>query len=333
MKVAQIKKYSKEIKVAINEIPVPEPKENEILIKVKAAAVNPLEILQITGSVRLIQDYTMPLTLGNECSGIVEKTGKNVKEFQAGDRVYTRLPLKKIGAFAEYVAVDKEAVARMPSGYDFITAAAIPLAGLTAYQGLTEELEAKPGKTLLITGASGGFGQVAVPIALSMGLRVVVTGNERSRERFLNMGVDRYIDYRKENYWEVLSGMDYVIDTLGAGEFHHELSVLKKGGKLLSLKTAPNKMFSVRNGFSWFKRFLFSLVGRKYDLTAERQGKEYRFMFVRSDGAQLNRVTEIVEKYNIKPDIDQRIFTLTQINEALMLVSKGGLNGKVIIRM
>lgn len=228
MKAAQIKKYSNEINVSINEIPIPEPEENEILMKVMAAAVNPLEMLQLTGNVKLIQDYKMPLTLGNECAGVVEKLGKNVKGFGVGDRVYTRLPIKKVGAFAEYVTVDHEALAKMPSGYEFTTAAAIPLAGLTAYQGLTEELEVQPGKTLLITGASGSFGQIAVPIAKSMGLRVVVTGNTRSREKFIRMGADQYIDYKKENYWEVLADIDYVIDTLGANEFEHELSVLKK---------------------------------------------------------------------------------------------------------
>ena len=96
MKAAQIKKYSNEINVSINEIPIPEPEENEILMKVMAAAVNPLEMLQLTGNVKLIQDYKMPLTLGNECAGVVEKLGKNVKGFCVGDRVYTRLPIKKV---------------------------------------------------------------------------------------------------------------------------------------------------------------------------------------------------------------------------------------------
>lgn len=333
MKAAQIKKYSKEIQVSVNEVFIPEPNENEVIIKVMAAAVNPLDILQLTGSVRLIQDYPMPLTLGNECSGIVEKTGNKVKDFRAGDRVYTRLPINRIGAFAEYVAVDHEALAKMPSGYDFVTAAAIPLAGLTAYQGLVEELEAQVEKSLLITGASGSFGQIAVPIAKSMGLRVAVTGNARSKDRLLKIGADQYIDYKTDNYWEVLSDMDYVIDTLGANEFEHELSVLKKGGRLLSLRTAPNKMFAKRNGFSWLKRVLFTLAGSKYDSAARKQGKEYRFMFVRSSGDQLKRVTEIVEKYHIIPDIDSRIFSLPQINEALELMAHGKLNGKIVIRM
>lgn len=333
MKAAQIKKYTKEFKVSVNEVPTPEPNENEVLVKVMAAAVNPLDILQLTGSVRLIQDYRMPLTLGNECSGIVEKTGNNVKNFRVGDRVYMRLPIKNIGAFAEYVAVDHEALAKMPSGYDFITAAAIPLAGLTAYQALVEELEVQAGKTLLITGASGSFGQIAVPIAKSMGLHVIVTGNTRSKDKLIKMGADQYIDYKRENYWEVLSDIDYVIDTLGANEFEHELSVLKKGGRLLSLRTVPNKMFAKRNGFSWLKRVLFTLAGNKYDSAARKQGKEYRFMFVRSSGDQLKRVTEIAEKCHIQPDIESSVFSLTQINEALELMAHGKLNGKIIIKM
>lgn len=333
MKVAQIDRYSKEIRVSVNDVPVPEPGENEVLVKVKAAAVNPLDILQLTGSVRLIQDYKMPLALGNECSGIVEKVGVKVKDFGVGDMVYTRLPINKTGAFAEYVAVNRDALAKMPAGYDFVTAAAIPLAGLTAYQGLVEELEVQSGKTLLITGASGSFGQIAVPVAKSMGLHVIATGNARSGEKIMRMGADRYVDYKKENYWEVLSDMDYVIDTLGATEFEHELSVLKVGGRLLSLRTGPNRMFAKRNGFSWLKRALFTLAGSKFDSAARKQGKEYRFMFVRSSGDQLKRITEIVEKCHIVPDIDSRIFSLSQINEALMLMADGKLNGKVIVRM
>ena len=226
MKAVQINRYSKQINTVLRDIPLPQISDSEVLIQVKAAAVNPLEMLILTGSVKLIQDYPMPLTLGNECSGIVEEVGSKVTGFQKGDRVYTRLPLRKIGAFAEYVAVDQNAIAKMPEGYDFNTAAAIPLTGLTAYQAIVEELEAKPGDTLLIPGGSGSFGQMAVPIAKALGLRVIVTGNARAKEQFCSIGVDRYLDYKRENYWEQLSDMDYVIDTLGAAEIEHGLTVL-----------------------------------------------------------------------------------------------------------
>lgn len=333
MKAVQIKKYSKNIHTVLCNIPEPDIKDTEVLIKVKAAAVNPLDNLILTGSVKLIQNYSMPLTLGNECSGIVEKTGSRVTGFQKGDYVYTRLPLCKIGAFAEYVAVDQEALARMPDGYDFLTAAAIPLTGLTAYQAIVEELEAKPGETLLITGGSGSFGQMAVPIARALGLKVIVTGSGRARERFLSLGAEKYIDYKKENYWELLSGMDHVIDTLGPEEFYHELSVLKKGGRLLSLRTGPNKAFALKNHFSGLKKVLFTLAGGKYDRAAGKQGKEYRFMFVRSDGAGLQKITEIIEKNQIMPAVDPRIFSLEQADSALKLAANGTLSGKVVIRI
>lgn len=333
MKAVQVKRYSKKPNVVFCDIPMPEIGDAEVLIRVKAAAVNPLEILILTGSIKPLQNYSMPLTLGNECAGVVEKVGRDVKGFQAGDCVYTRLPVKKIGAFAEYVAVDEKAIAKMPKGYDFVTSTAIPLTALTAYQAMTEELEAKAGETLLITGGSGSFGQMAVPIAMELGLRVVVTGNERAKERFLAMGVDKYIDYRKENYWDSLTGMDYVLDTLGASEFYHELSVLKRGGRLLSLRTGPNRMFAMKNQFSSLKRLLFTFAGAKYDRAAKKEGKEYRFLFVRSDGKQLQKITEIVEKNHIMPDIDPHIFSLSQAGEAIHLVAQGTINGKVVIRI
>lgn len=332
MKAVQINRYSKQINTVLRDIPLPQISDSEVLIQVKAAAVNPLEMLILTGSVKLIQDYPMPLTLGNECSGIVEEVGSKVTGFQKGDRVYTRLPLRKIGAFAEYVAVDQNAIAKMPEGYDFNTAA-IPLTGLTAYQAIVEELEAKPGDTLLIPGGSGSFGQMAVPIAKALGLRVIVTGNARAKEQFCSIGVDRYLDYKRENYWEQLSDMDYVIDTLGAAEFEHELTVLKQGGRLVSLRTGPNKAFAVKYHVSGLKKLLFTLAGSKYDKAAGKQGKEYRFLFVRSNGAQLQKITEIVEQQQIRPAIDSRIFSLSQANEALQLVSKGPITGKVIIQM
>ena len=219
----------------------------------------------------------------------------------------------------------------MPKGYDFITAAAIPLTGLTAWQGITEELEAKPGSTLLIPGGSGSFGQMAVPIAKSLGLRVIVTGNSRARESILAAGADRYLDYKQENYWEVLSGVDYVIDTLGAGEFQRELSVLRPGGRLLSLRTGPNKTFAVKNHFGTAKRLLFTAAGAKYDRAARKQGKEYRFLFVHSDGAQLRHITQIVEQNHIVPATDPRTFTLDTARQALELVQKGPTSGKVLL--
>lgn len=333
MKAAQIKRYSKAIQIHLNSLPIPEIGPSDVLVRVQAAAVNPLDHLILTGSIRVIQDYPMPLTLGNECAGIVERTGADVTRFKAGDKVYACLPLARIGAFAEYVAIDQHALAFMPEDCDFLTASATPLTGLTAYQAFTEELEAQPGQTVLITGGSGSFGEMAVPIAKALGLWVIVTGNERAKAHLLSIGADRYIDYRKENYWEVLPEVDHVIDAIGAKEFAHELSVLKKGGRLLSLRTAPNKQYAERNGFSFFKKWLFAAVGAPYDRKARKQGKEYRFMFVRADGEQLEKVTRMVEERHIRPRIAPQVFHLEQTGEAIRFLSQSHPDGKVVIRL
>ena len=165
------------------------------MVRVKAAAVNPVDILNIKGSVRLIQDYKMPLTLGNECSGVVEKIGSKVKRFNLGDKVYSRVPIETLGAFAEFVSIKESALAHMAHGLDYDTAAATPLTGLTAYEAITEELKAKPGESLFIPGGSGSFGQMAAPI-----LSVVVSGNKWAKEAITALGAERYIVYTEENY-------------------------------------------------------------------------------------------------------------------------------------
>jgi len=331
MKAAQLLKYDKSAKLQINELPIPEINDNEVLVKVKVAAVNPLENLITTGSVKLIQDYKLPATMGNELTGVIEKIGSSVKDFKTGDKIYTRLPLNKIGAFAEYVAVDHNAIALLPSNLDFSTGAAAPLTGLTAYQGLHEELNAEAGKTIFIPGGSGSFGQMAVPIAKQLGLKVIVSGNARSREQVMSIGADQYLDYKTENYWDILRNVDYVIDTLGAKEIDRELSIMKPGGRLLSLKAGPNKQFAIDHHLPAWKKFLFSLVGRKIDKKANAAGIEYHFIFVRGDGKQLQEITKIIEQNNIVPAIDSKEFKLADINEAINYMTTGHPKGKVLI--
>lgn len=332
MQAAQLLKYDKNFKLDVKDIPIPEPKDNEILVKVKAAAVNPLDMLIGTGSVKLIKNYSMPLTMGNELSGIVESVGDKVTKFKVGDEVYSRLPLEKIGAFAEYVAIDQAAVSLKPTNLDFVHSAAVPLTGLTAYQGLTEELEAQPGQSVMIPGGSGSFGQMAIPIAKALGLKVIVSGNARSKQAVLDMGVSQYFDYRKENYWEHLKSVDYVIDTVGKRELEHELQILKPQGRLLSLIMTPNGQFAKSHNLGFWKTMLFSIAGSSVDRQAKKSGAQYRFIFVRSDGTQLDKITKIVEDKEISPAVDPKEFKLTDVNEALDYVANGHPKGKVVIR-
>lgn len=331
MKAAQISQYSIVIEAQVNEVRVPDIGDKDVLIKVKAAAINPLEMLIMTGSVKLIQDYTFPLTIGNELAGIVQKVGKNVTDFAVGDDVYTRLPIEKIGGIAEYVAVDATAVAAMPNNLTYEEAAAAALTGLTAYQGLHEELNVQPGSTVFIPGGSGSFGQMAVPLAKSLGLTVIVSGNAESREQTMKLGADQYLDYTTQSYETILKDVDYVIDTLGPTEFKKELGILKRGGRLLSLRTGPNKRFAQDRQFPFWKQTLFSMAGAKYDRMAKKHGVEYRFIFVRADGNQLREITKVVEANQVVPALHPKRFTIDEVNEALGLVATGRPKGKVII--
>lgn len=330
MRAAQMHKYSKEVRLELNNVKIPKINNHEVLVKVKAAGVNPLDILIINGSIRMIADYDFPLTLGNELAGVIEAVGEDVVNFKIGDPIYTRMPINKIGAFAEYAAVHEDAISIMPNNLSFIEAAAVPLTALTAYQALHDVLHVQPHTRLFIPGGTGGFGAMAIPIAKSMGLYVITSGSERGRSRTLSIGADKFINYKEENYADILSNIDYVIDTLGTKEIKTELDILKPSGKLVSLKALPNYRFAVDNNFPMWKKLLFGLVGARLEFLATKQNKEYRFLFVHANGKQLQEITNLVEEKNIKPSIDS-IYTLDDINKALTKVATGHSQGKVIV--
>lgn len=331
MKAAQLTRYAKNYKLELRNVDMPRPNHSQVLIKVKEAAVNPLDSLIGTGSLRLIQNYQLPQTMGNELTGEIVEVGKDVTGFSVNDRVYTRLPISDIGAFAEYVAVNADAIALMPLTLDFKTGAAAALTGLTAYQALHEILKAHFGQTLFIPGGSGSFGQMAIPIAKQMGMNVIVTGSAEARERTLKAGADRYFNFKTENYWEKLSEIDLVIDTLGQTELLHELSILKRGGQLLSLRMGPNGSFAEAQQMPFLKKILFKANGRKMDRLAKQYGVTYHFIFVRSNGKQLQQLSTLIDQNTIVPAVDPTTFTIEQVNEAQAYLQNGHPKGKVLI--
>lgn len=333
MKAAILTHYDKNgTNLEIRDVPLPVLEEDEVLVRVKAAAVNPLDNMIIHGEVKLIVPYKMPLIMGNEFSGIVEKTGKNTTRFKAGDKVYGRMPLKKIGAFAQYAAIEESALSLMPDYLSFEEAASIPLTALTAMQAF-EIMQVKSGESIFISGGTGSLGAMAIPIAKSLGLHVYTNGSKENEERVRKLGAERFIDYKKENYVDVLTNVDHVLDTLGDRELPNEFKVLKKGGNLVSLRGLPNGRFAKRNKMSFFKQILFQIAGRKYDKMAAKNKQTYDFIFVHEDGKQLNRINQIFNKtYPIETSIDT-IFSLDQINEALSKVRNGKSKGKTIIKI
>ncbi|HEM3554936.1 NADP-dependent oxidoreductase [Streptococcus suis] len=331
MKAAQHTSYNKnKITLNLTEIAKPTIQANQVLVKVTAAGVNPLDNMISRGDVKLIVPYKLPQTAGNEVVGLVEEVGSSVTTFAAGDRVFGRLPLDSIGAFAEYVAVDAQALAKVPAYLTDEEAAAVPLTALTIMQAL-DLMGAQAGKTIFISGGTGGVGGMAIPIAKAKGLTVITNGDGASGERVLKLGADRFIDYKTEDYTKTLSNVDYVLDTLGGAETEKQMSIMKKGGQLVSLRAMPNGEFAKRMNLSKWKQVLFGLVGRKFDKMADNYGVHYHFIFVESNGRQLQEVADIFSKLEIKPSIDT-VYPFEEVNAALDKVANGRSRGKTVLR-
>lgn len=332
MKAVILDKYDKQgCSLRIADIPVPEIEPNEVLVKVHTAGVNPLDNMIIRGEVKLVVPYKMPLVMGNEFCGTIEKMGREVQAFSIGDRVYGRMPLNRIGAFAEYIAISSDAIAKVPDYLSDEEAAAVPLTALTALQAL-ELLQVKTGDTLFISGGTGSFGAMAIPIAKSQGLNVITNGNDKERDRVISLGADRFIDYKTEDYTKSLSDVDCVIDTLGERELPRVFSILKQGGQLVSLRGLPNGEFAGRMQLPFWKRMLFSLAGMKYDRIASRNGQHYHFIFVHEDGDGLRQVSRLFEQKRIPASVDE-VFNMEDIGQALKKVAGGGSRGKTILKI
>lgn len=330
MQAAILNQYHKhDVALSITDVPMPTINADQVLVKSLAAGVNPVDNMITRGEVKLIIPYHLPIVAGNEIVGEIVALGANVSDFKKGDRVFARLPLKHPGAFAQFVAIDSHAIAKVPAYLSNEEAAAIPLTALTAMQAF-ELMDVQPGKKLFISGGTGGFGAMAIPLAKAMGLYVITNGNGRNAERVLALGADEFIDYRKDDYAQKLKNIDYVIDTLGGKETAKQLQILKNGGKLVSLKGMPNSDFAKRMQLPFFKRIIFSLAGKQLDRLAARRQQKYYFIFVHENGQQLQQAADIFAKQQLHPSIEQ-VYPFSQLNEALQKVDQGHAKGKTVI--
>ncbi len=325
MKAAILDSYDKKgTALAVCDIPTPEPSAHEVLVRIHTAAVNPLDNMIVRGEVRLIVPYRTPLVMGNEFSGTVVRTGSAAARSKAGDRVYGRMPLAKIGAFAEYAAVDESALAIVPGYLSMEEAACVPLTALTALQALSL-MDAQTGQTIFISGGTGS--------AAHMGLAVATNGSASNKERVLKLGATTFIDYRTQRYTDVLHDVDCVLDTLGERELEDEFSVLRRGGHLVSLRGLPNRRFARRANLSPAKRALFGIAGHRFDRMAAKRGQTYDFLFVHEDGRQLERVGELFPKEQPLAVSLDSAYTLDRVNEALEHVRSGHSQGKTLLKI
>ena len=331
MQEAQLIKYdAKNPIIKLTTAPAKPVGDHDLLVETKVAAINPLDNLLAHGDLKLVVPYKLPQTLGNEFVGIVKQTGDAVQKFQPGDRVYARTPLDNMGAFSEEIVINEQAVAKVP---DYLTdeeAAAVPLMALTAMQAF-DLLAAKAGQTLFISGGSGSFGAMAIPLAVARGLKVITTGAGARKAALLDMGVSQFIDYRTEDYTKLVKDVDLVIDTLGGEEVFKQLGILKQGGRIVSLRAMPNRTFAKRVGLGWGKQILFGLAAGKIERQAKKKQQHYDFVFVTANGPQLAQASETLAKSQVRPALGKR-YSLEQVKEAMGDVAHGHSRGKVLIK-
>lgn len=330
MKAAQLIKYDKKDPlIEIRDVNSQPLGAHDLLIRTKTAAVNPLDNLISHGDLKLVVPYKLPQTMGNEFVGIIEKIGPKVTNFKIGDRIFARNPVNNIGAFAQKIVINEKAVAKAPEYLSDQEAAAVPLTALTAMQAF-QLLNLKAGQTLFISGGSGSFGAMAIPLAIAQGYKVITTGNETSRARLEKLGVEKVLNYKTEDYTKAVANVDAVIDTIGGEETVKQLSILKDGGEIVSLKGIPNREFAKKMNMGLAKELLFNVAARKIEKEAKKRNQNYHFIFVQANGQQLKEAAKILEKNQIHPLIGNQ-YSLTEVNDALADVAQRKSLGKVII--
>jgi alcohol dehydrogenase len=332
MKAFILDRYGSNDGVRAGEMPDPELRDDDVLVQICAASVNPLDLKIRDGKLKLILPYRLPLILGNDLAGIVVRVGPRVRRFKAGDEVYARPDQDRIGAFAEFISIKEDAVANKPKELTMEEAASIPLVGLTAWQALIERAKLKAGQKALIHAGSGGVGTIAVQLAKHLGATVATTTSTANIDWVKRLGADIVIDYRKDAFETVLQDYDVVLDTLGGEALEKSLRVLKPGGKLISISGPPDPDFAQDIGSSWSLRLAMRLLSHRIRTKAKRHHVSYSFLFMRANGDQLREIGSLIDARVIRPVVD-RTFPFESTKEALAYVEKGRAKGKVIVKV
>ncbi|MHC8380675.1 NADP-dependent oxidoreductase [Pseudomonas sp. LB3P14] len=332
MKAFIIDRYGKKAALRATEMPEPKLGKDDVLVQIHAAGVNPLDLKIRDGEFKMILPYRMPLILGNDLAGVVVKVGSRVQQFKPGDEVYARPDDDRIGAFAEFIAINQGSLAIKPKGLTMEEAASIPLVGLTAWQALVEKAGLKKGQKVLIHAGSGGVGTLAIQLAKHLGAIVATTTSTANVEWVKRLGADVVIDYRKDDFEKVLHDYDVVLNSLGTETLEKSLRVLKPGGKLISISGPPDADFAKSAGLSGFLKLVMRLLSYGIRKKAKRRGVSYSFLYMKASGEQLRKITALIDSGAIRPVVDQ-IFPFESTPDALAYVETGRAKGKVIVKV
>ncbi|CAN7730511.1 NADP-dependent oxidoreductase [Paraburkholderia terricola] len=332
MKAFVVDRYGRKNGVRAGDMPVPELREDDVLIQIHAAGVNPLDSKIRDGEFKLLLPYRLPLILGHDLAGVVVRVGPRVRRFKPGDEVYARPHKDRIGTFAEFIAVKEDGVALKPTSLSMEEAASMPLVGLTAWQALIEKGQLAKGQKVLIHAGSGGVGTFAIQLAKHVGATVATTASAANAEWLKQLGADIVIDYKKDDFAAILKDYDVVLDTQGGNTLEKSLRVLKPGGKLIGIAGPPDPDFAKEIGASLFLKTAMRFLSYRIRKAAKRHDVSYSFLFMRANGEQLGQIAALVDAGAIKPVID-RVFPFESTNEALAYVERGRVKGKVVVKM
>jgi alcohol dehydrogenase len=332
MKAFVVDRYGKGRALRLADMPMPELRDDEVLVEVHAAGVNQLDFKIRDGEFKLILPYRLPLILGHDVAGVVVKTGPQASKFKVGDEVYARVDDQRIGSFAEFVPVKASSLALKPRGLTMEEAASIPLVGLTAWQALVEKARLQKGQKVFIQAGSGGVGTFAIQLAKQLGASVATTTSTANVALVKGLGADVVVDYKTQDFAEVLRGYDVVLNSQDGKTLGKSLQVLKSGGKLISISGPPDPEFGEEIGAPGFVKLVMRLLSAGVRRKARRRGLHYSFLFMKASGAQLQQITRLIEEGAIRPVID-KVFPFESTNDALGYVESGRVKGKVVIKI
>ncbi|MFK8906395.1 NADP-dependent oxidoreductase [Streptomyces sp. YS-3] len=333
MRVFTVEKYGGEAGMRAAELPDPRVGADDVLVKIHAAGVNPLDLRIRNGDFKAFLPYRLPLVLGNDLAGTVVRVGPAVTRFAVGDEVYARPDKDRIGTFAELIAVHQDDLAPKPATLTMTEAASLPLVALTAWQALVERAHVQPGQKVLIHAGAGGLGSIAVQLAKALGAHVATTVSTAKIDLAKDLGADIVVDYRTQDFEEVLDGYDIVLDSLGGENLAKSLRVLKPGGMAISVAGPPDPAFARELGLNPFLRLAMTALSFKTRRDAKRHGVTYSFLFMKASGDQLSELTPLIDAGKVRPVVD-RVFPFDETLQAMEYVEKGRAKaGKVVVSM
>lgn len=309
MKAIIIQKFGKPEELQLSEIDKPVANDDQVLIRVIAAGVNPVDAKIRSGLHRSCKDLQLPAVLGKDVSGVIEYVGNRVVDFKVGDEVFGCIN----GTYAEYTVASPEAITKKPANVSFNEAAALSLAGLTAYQAIHDQLEVKNGQRVLIQSAAGGVGHLAVQFAKLSGAFVYGTASAKNAAFLAELGVDEAIDYKNQNFEEIATDLDAVLDTMGGEILYRAISCVKPGGKIVCLPSSTkDDPIAVK--------------------LADERNIELTWPMMHPDKENLQLFATLLEQEKLKVKVE-KVFPLNEIVSAHEAIESHSVSGKIVIQV